>query len=355
MPVQQAVWRISELPQRLNPSRLDSERQLEDLIVADPSILSSNWMIIGRQVATDFRGFVDLIALQPDGTPVIIELKKEKTPREVLAQTLDYASWVESLTPSRLQTIYENFITGGNLARDFATRFGAALDEEALNRDHLMVIVATELDNSTERIVKFLSKRSLNINVLFFQIFENGPEKFLSRAWLVDPTEVQVAVTSAGEPSGIWNGEFYASFGEGPDRSWSDARKFGFLTASGGSWYTQTLAMLNPDDRVWVNVPTRGYVGVGVVSGAVVPLDELTVTVDGNDVLFASLPEAEKYRGDVNPENQAFFVPITWVHSVPLAEAVKEVGFFGNQNTVAKPKSEKWEHTVAVLKQRFGI
>jgi hypothetical protein len=113
--------------------------------------------------------------------------------------------------------------------------------------------------------------------------------------------------------------------------------------------------MLSPDDRVWVNVPTRGYVGVGIVSGAVVPLEELTVTVDGNDVLFASLPEAEKYRGDVNPENQALFVPITWVHSVPLAEAVKEVGFFGNQNTVAKPKSEKWEHTVAVLKQRFGI
>ncbi|CAI8296448.1 MAG: Uncharacterised protein [Cellulomonadaceae bacterium TMED98] len=27
------------------------------------------------------------------------------------------------------------------------------------------------------------------------------------------------------------------------------------------------------------------------------------------------------------------------------ADAINEIGFFGNQNTVAKPKSEKWEHT----------
>ena len=34
---------------------------------------------------------------------------------------------------------------------------------------------------------------------------------------------------------------------------------------------------------------------------------------------------------------------------------IEEVGLFGNQNTVAKPKSEKWEHTVSVLKKRFGV
>jgi hypothetical protein len=30
-------------------------------------------------------------------------------------------------------------------------------------------------------------------------------------------------------------------------------------------------------------------------------------------------------------------------------------GFFGNQNTVARPKSSKWRHTVERLKQRFGV
>ena len=38
-----------------------------------------------------------------------------------------------------------------------------------------------------------------------------------------------------------------------------------------------------------------------------------------------------------------------------LNEAVSEVGFFGNQNTVARPKTHKWNHTIEQLKQRFGI
>lgn len=355
MPIFQAMWRIGDRPERLHPAKVSSERQLEDLIVEDPSILDGNWMLIGRQVQTDFKGFVDLIALQPDGTPVIIELKKDKTPRDVLAQTLDYASWVESLTPSRLQSIYERFVPGGNLEIDFQKRFNSELDEEALNKDHLMVIVATELDNSTERIVKFLAKRSLNINVLFFQVFEDEGRKYISRAWLVDPSETQVLVTSAGETSGSWNGEFYVSFGDGEHRSWDDARKFGFITASGGAWYTQTLRMLNPDDRVWVNIPTKGYVGVGRVTGAAVTLDELMVEVNGQEIPFSELPESQKYAASGDLENQALFVPVSWVSDVPLTAAVREIGFFGNQNTVAKPKSEKWEHTVSVLKKRFKI
>ena len=36
-------------------------------------------------------------------------------------------------------------------------------------------------------------------------------------------------------------------------------------------------------------------------------------------------------------------------------QAIKEKGFFGNQNTVARPIAEKWKHTVERLKARFGV
>ena len=51
----------------------------------------------------------------------------------------------------------------------------------------------------------------------------------------------------------------------------------------------------------------------------------------------------------------AWFVPVEWIHTVASRDAVREVGFFGNQNTVAKPKSEKWEHTIETLKKKFGV
>jgi len=54
-------------------------------------------------------------------------------------------------------------------------------------------------------------------------------------------------------------------------------------------------------------------------------------------------------------ERAEWVVPIDWIRTVPLDQAVKEKGFFGNQNTVARPRDPKWEHTVDRLKKQFGI
>ncbi|MBX3626355.1 MAG: DUF91 domain-containing protein [Rhizobacter sp.] len=100
MPIHHAIWRVGEQPVPLFSSRLASEQQLEDMIVRDPSILSSEWMLIGRQEVTSHSGRVDLLAIAPDASLVLIELKRDRTPREIIAQALDYASWVEQLTPT---------------------------------------------------------------------------------------------------------------------------------------------------------------------------------------------------------------------------------------------------------------
>ena len=77
MPVQQALWRIGVPPERLTDGLLDSEKQLEEMIVAAPEILSSDWMLIGRQEKTSYGKIVDLLAVAPDGSLVVIELKRD--------------------------------------------------------------------------------------------------------------------------------------------------------------------------------------------------------------------------------------------------------------------------------------
>ena len=47
-----------------------------------------------------------------------------------------------------------------------------------------------------------------------------------------------------------------------------------------------------------------------------------------------------------DPERCEYFVPIRWLQTVPLENAVKEIGFFGNQNSVCKPTTPKWRATV---------
>jgi Endonuclease NucS len=260
MPIRNNIWTVGGTPARLSECQLPNEKTLEDMIVAAPAILSEEWMLIGRQERTNSGGIVDLLAIAPDGALVVIEVKRDRTPRDVVAQAIDYAAWVETLQAQEIAAIYSRFRPGSDLAADFKARFAQDLDEDELNTSHQIVIVAGALDESSERIVGYLNKRDIAINVLCFQVFAHGDQRLLSRSWLHDPVEAQISATAAPakaekEP---WNGEFYACFGEGPHRSWEEARRFGFLSAGGGAWYINTLNLLNVGDRVWVKAPGSG-------------------------------------------------------------------------------------------------
>ncbi|VVM72365.1 hypothetical protein PS645_01829 [Pseudomonas fluorescens] len=303
-------------------------------------------------------GRIDLLAIAPDGALVLIELKRDRTPREVVAQTLDYAAWVESLRGDEIAAIYKRFRPGSSLDVDFQARFGRVLDEDDLNKSHQLIIVATALDTSSERIVEYLSKRDVPINVLCFQIFQVGGQQLLSRSWLLDPVQTQVNAVSTSEGhSEPWNGEFYCSFGDSVSRSWADAVEFGFIAGGGGAWYSKTLQLLAPGDRVWVNVPQQGYVGVGRVLGTALPAKDFTVLQEGVERPVLEVATRAKYHAEFvdDPECCEYFVPIQWLDTVPVSQAVREIGMFGNQNTVCRPSKPKWRWTIERLKQRFPL
>ncbi|WP_199555098.1 endonuclease NucS domain-containing protein [Sandaracinobacteroides hominis] len=334
---------------------------MEDMIVAAPRILSDEWMLIGRQERTGLGGIVDLLGIAPDGALVLIELKRDRTPREVVAQSIDYACWVEELGADDIAAIYGRFAPTRDLAADFQARFGQPLDEDTINDSHQIVIVATQLDDSSERIVSYLNKRNIAINVLCFQVFELDGQKLLSRSWLLDPVQTQVQAATAPtrgprerEP---WIGEFYACFGHSEARDWDEARKFGFICAGGGSWYSNTLNLLNAGDRVWVKAPGYGFVGVGEVTGPREPITDFRVaTAQGEHSALEVLHGGNYHREFIDdPVRMEYFVPVRWIHSVPLDQAVNEIGLFGNQNTVCKPTTPKWRTTVERLKERWGL
>lgn len=359
MPIRHSIWHVGTAPKPLTEAMLSSEALLEDMIVAAPEILSDEWMIIGRQEDTGFGGRIDLLAIAPDGTLILIELKRGRTPREVVAQAIDYATWAEALDADAVGRVYTRFSDGGDLAQAFRARFGVLLDEATLNQSHQIVIVAAQLDASSERIVAYLNKRDIPINVLCFQVFDTGAGQLLSRAWLLDPVETQVAATTTSAASRVserepWNGEYYVSYGHGESRSWDEARRYGFISAGGGSWYSGTLRLLEPGDRVWVKAPGYGFVGVGIVRGEPVPFEQFELPGEGGEPTPATrlLTGASYHREFIDdPDRCEWFVPVEWTDTVGLDRAVQEVGMFGNQNTVCAPKTPKWRHTVERLKQ----
>lgn len=98
-------------------SDLDLEDRLEDWLAQDPSLLGIDLLIIGRQVQTEYGGRIDLLGLDGEANTYVLELKRGRTPRDVVAQVLDYASWVKELTMTISTSSAESTPSGTSLKR----------------------------------------------------------------------------------------------------------------------------------------------------------------------------------------------------------------------------------------------
>ena len=285
MAVEMAIWRMSDGgAHQLVSSPLDSEQRLEDMLAEDPSMTGTDLLIIGRQVQTGFGGVIDLLALDAEGRAHVLELKRARTPRDVVAQTLDYGSWVKDLSLEELEQIYLDFGDGEtHLDGAFAEHFGGTLPD-VVNAEQQFTIVASELDPTSDLIIEFLAESyDVPINAVFFRHFADGGHEYLARTWLLDPQQTE---EKAARPSRRklrpWNGrDFYVILGraEPGDPRWPIAHKYGFLNAGGGSWYWNPLRNLEPGHRVFAYVSGAGYVGIGRVTGKVIPARDAEVEI----------------------------------------------------------------------------
>ena len=111
MTINMNLWKVEANGlKEVSRSKLDKEDRLEKWIEQDIGILDLDLLFIGRQVATPYGGRIDLLAMDSDGNLVILELKKDKTPRDVIAQALDYASWVKDLSYKEIESIVLNYL-----------------------------------------------------------------------------------------------------------------------------------------------------------------------------------------------------------------------------------------------------
>ena len=192
MPQQIRLWSVDPKSGQLREAShepLDLEQRLEEWLEHDISIISNDLMVIGRQVRTAHEGLIDLLCLNRDGDLVVVELKRDKTPRDVTAQAIDYASWAATLTAEDVIQRGQAYL-GSSLQEAFQARFSDDLPE-TLNTSTLAFVVASSTDASTERIVRYLAGFGVGLNVVTFQHFraEDGAE-LIGRTFLVEPDQL---------------------------------------------------------------------------------------------------------------------------------------------------------------------
>lgn len=359
MPIEFGLWRIDgNSYQRLSSGKLDDESRLEDLLVEDPNLLGRNLLIVGQQVTTASGNRLDLLGIDVDGDLHLIELKRDRTPRDVVAQALDYAAWVRELSYDDITDIFDDFDGSQEFEAAFGEKFGSARPEgepsvpEDLNQSHSLTIVASELDAGTERIIEYLSDEySVPVNAIRFNYYEDDGREYIGRTWLIDPQQTPEPPSKRES----WNGrDYYVVFGHGEHRSWEDAREYGFVSGGQGEWFSRTLNQLSVGDRIFVHIPKQGYVGVGTVTQEKTPVTDFEVdTAEGTRNILEVDTDA-KAMGE-NAEDEAlreYLVGVDWIDKRPQREAYWETGMYANQNTVTKLRNQ---YTLDRLYDHFEI
>ena len=334
---------------RLTPAKrkpLDLETKIEAWVANDLTLIGVDGFVIGRQIATDHGKFIDVLAMDEDGNLVIIELKRDRSPRDIVAQVLDYASWVRRLNTGDVYTLALSLDL--SLAKAYRDKFGTSLPQ-TLNASHQMVVVASEVDEGTKRIIEYLSEEhDVGINAAFFNVFEADGREWLTTDALLDQEEVKDrAVKKAQAP---WSGYYYITGGAEDDRPWQDMRQHGFFTASGKQFFTKRLDQLAAGDKVFYYQKKNGYLGYGLVTSEKAAASDY-ILEDGRPLVEA-VPKAYLTKSADDPDNCAYVVGVEWKKTVDTKDARTFSGIFSNQNVVCKIRHQE---TVDFLKEQFDV
>jgi hypothetical protein len=190
------TWEIinGEL-REINGSLIDADRKekehLEEWIKTNPKILGEDIFIIGEQVYTK-SGALDFLGIDNSGNIVIVELKRDKLPREVLAQTIDYASDVATWDMHKLSEICLGY-SGQSLEDYVSENFeGVQLEDLVINKTQRLLLVGFSIEEPLSRMIEWLSSNydvSVNALILKYIRTSNGSELLSKTAIISEEVE----------------------------------------------------------------------------------------------------------------------------------------------------------------------
>ena len=190
------LWKIeSDDVIKISKERLDYEYRLEKWLIKDISILKPDLAVIGSQVVSPYSKKIDILAINSIGELVIIVFKRDKPNHEVIAQVLNSTAWIKDLCYDELTNVLNTY--GKSEYKDIEEFFTATFNKNAkeieLNSDHQMIIVCSEIDESTVRIINYLAKEPyyLNINAVNFNYYKDSDgHEFLSQSFVLSENDI---------------------------------------------------------------------------------------------------------------------------------------------------------------------
>ncbi len=171
------VWTIDgEAPRRAPRAQVDLERQLEDWIANDSSLLADGLTIVGRQLRLE-GGPLDLLAIDQQDRWVVVELKRARLYRDAITQALDYTSSIAQMDSEDLEALLRPGLAALGDADELSRTVRRQLEGEDGPREVAVLLAGLGADAGLERIVEHLGGYGVPISIVTFEAFEvrDGP------------------------------------------------------------------------------------------------------------------------------------------------------------------------------------
>ena len=177
-------------------------------------------------------------------------------------QALRYAAMVSTMTFRQAVEAYQRLLTreGKNTDPEEAILDFLAwpdVDEERFALGVRLLLVAQDFSRELTTAVMWLSGRDLDIRCVRMRPYRLDDGLLLDVQQIIplpEAADYQVrirekVIAQRHRIQGEWTGYFYVNVGEGDHRSWEDFRKYGFVAAGGGRWYSDSLLKLQLGTR----------------------------------------------------------------------------------------------------------
>lgn len=170
---------------------------LQEWIAKNPSCLGEELLIIQKEFAgfSDTNERLDLLALDKEGRLVIIENKLDDTGRDVVWQSLKYASYCSSLSNEGIRTIYQDFLTKSGSSEIAETKIADFLEcddfhEVVLNKGitQRIIMIAANFRKEVTSTIIWLTNFNLQIQCMKVTPYSMGSDLFLNLEQII-PTK----------------------------------------------------------------------------------------------------------------------------------------------------------------------
>lgn len=315
--------------------RQDLQRLLRDSV----DVIVPGGLVIAEEYSDwDSKRRIDLLCVDEHANLVVVELKRGQTGGLMELQAIRYAAMVSQMTFRRAVNAYERYLSARGIERDAGQDILDHLgweqpDEERFGQEVRIVLVAAGFSTELTTAVLWLNERAMDIQCVRLVPYVLGNNRYVhvdrviplpeAETYQVRMQEKSTGVRVSRQENKEFSGYWFVNIGEGdgPEntRSWSDCRRYGFVSAGGK--VGRQLRRLSVGDRVFAYRNGHGYVGAGVVTHTRTPWEKFHSPSEKR--LLVELPLECLREVNVSNPDREHCVGISWVRTVELDEAIK--------------------------------